>query len=294
MVIEIKLDPKYPVILIDTSYYMFHRYFSTLKWYQFSHKDINYQTLHNDIEFITALDKHVIADLKKLCKQWKTKISNVVFCYDCSRENIWRNSITTDYKATRIANAKYNPSIFSHLYSLFENTLKKEQNVNIVNLDHLEADDIVYMCKKALIEKSFSELIIIITNDSDYLQILDSQTKIYNLIGKGIDISKRSCYIENDTTTTTTATTTTTVVNLDLKLKIILGDKSDNIKPINTTITPKKALELALLPDSEFENYLKETQCEEQYYHNKRLVDFTMIPSEYHKLFSEKYTIVYS
>ena len=46
MNIQIKKD--LPVILIDTSYFIFYRYYSTLKWYQFRNKEINYQAIDQD------------------------------------------------------------------------------------------------------------------------------------------------------------------------------------------------------------------------------------------------------
>ena len=48
MAASIQLKNNLPVILIDTSYFIFYRYYSTLKWYQFRNKEINYQAIDQD------------------------------------------------------------------------------------------------------------------------------------------------------------------------------------------------------------------------------------------------------
>lgn len=267
----VTLDKSIPVILIDTSYFIFYRYFSSIKWYQFRKKAIDYEDIHNDAVFIEAFEKHALADFKKLCKTWKTKLSNIVFCCDCYRENIWRNNFVEGYKSNRIVNSKFNANIFQHFYEYLEKN-RSEWNISILNVDNLEADDIAYLSKRALQEKSWDTKIVIITNDNDYLQVIDKQTYIYNMNGKGNDITTRSCGNPS----------------IDLKLKLILGDKSDNIKPIHSGMTIKKATELANEPMI-LEEYLIEKKCKDAYENNRKLIDFTMIPQEHVSAFQEKY-----
>lgn len=271
MKIPITLDKTSPVILIDTSYFIFYRYFSSIKWYQFQNKEIDYDDIHNDEAFMKALEKHTLADIKKLCKTWKTKFSNIIFCCDCYREDIWRNHLTTGYKAARVVNAKFNQYIFQKFYEYLE-TNKTDWGISILAVDKLEADDVAYLSKRTLQSKYWEQPIVIITNDNDYLQTLDNQTHIYNMTGKGNDISKRSC--GNPL--------------IDLNIKIIQGDKSDNIKPIHTGMTTKLATALASDPVA-LEEYLLEKNCRAAYENNRKLIDFTMIPEEYVNAFETKY-----
>ena len=111
---HVSLSKSLPVVLIDTSYFIFYRYFSSVKWYQFRKKDIDFTTIDQDDEFMKAFMKHTLDDLKKICKTWKTKMSQMIFCCDCSRENIWRNEFTNQYKKNRTPNPCFNANIFFH------------------------------------------------------------------------------------------------------------------------------------------------------------------------------------
>ncbi len=273
----IKLDKNFPVILIDASYFIFHRYFSSIKWYKYKNKDIDYTKIHEDDVFITAFERHVMNDLKKLCKEWKTNLSQIIFCRDCYREDIWRNEFIKEYKQHRVQNIEFNPHIFSRFYKYVEEN-NKTWGSKVLFIEKLEGDDIAHLTKKLLQERGWKEKIVIITNDNDYLQINDEQTHIYNLIGKGNDITKRSCGDPK----------------LDLKLKIIQGDKSDNIPPIHSGIGPVTALKLAKLSVEDLNKYLATKKCKDLYYNNKKLIDFEMIPSEYTDTFKKTYNFVIS
>jgi len=269
---NVTLTKSLPVVLIDTSYFIFYRYFSSVKWYQFRKKDIDFSTIDQDDDFMKAFLKHTYDDLKKLCKTWKTNLSQFIFCCDCSRENIWRNEFTTNYKKNRVPNPCFNANIFFRFYQYLEEN-EKDWKIQLLNIQKLEADDIAYLTKTALIEHGWDQPIIIITNDNDYLQLLDCQTRVFNMNGKGNDLSKRSCGEPKK----------------DLLIKLIMGDKSDNILAIHSGIGPKTAMKLASLSEEELEQYLVEKNCKEVYERNKLLVDFHQIPKEYVELFKETF-----
>lgn len=266
----IVLNKEKPIILIDTSYFIFYRYFSTLKWYQYQNKDINYENITEDEDFMCAFYKHTSADLKKICKKWKTEMSQVVFCCDCSRDSIWRNSFTDGYKSQRVLSKQFNPNIFLKFYSYIKDTH------NRIMIDNLEADDIAYLTKSMLVKKEFHGDIIFITNDNDYLQMIDERTKIYNMSGKGNDITTRSCGDPKK----------------DLKIKIIMGDKSDNIHPIHKGIGAITANKIANMTDDDLKTYLIEKGCKDVYENNRLLIDFEMIPVENIKKFKSNVNII--
>ena len=91
------------IVLIDCSYYVFHRYFATMIWYKFQKNfpEIIIDKITENELFINAFYKHINNDMKKICKQWKTTINNIILCNDCLRCDIWRNDIYDKYKATR-------------------------------------------------------------------------------------------------------------------------------------------------------------------------------------------------
>ena len=255
-----------PVILIDTSYFVFFRYYSSIRWYQFKNKDITYDSIHDDDVFITAFYKHLQQDLNKLKKTWKT--SQIIFCCDCSRDQIWRNEFIGAYKQTRVANPTFNGQIFVKFFEYIE-----RQGETIVTVDKLEADDVVYLMKMALVEKGFTNDIIVITNDNDYLQLLDPQTKIYNMNPSKNNLAERSCGN----------------AMLDLRIKLIMGDKVDNIPAMHGGIGPKTAMKLARLSEGDFEMYLDVKNCRGEFMRNKKIIDFSEIPDQYREAFKSKY-----
>lgn len=266
MNIQIKKD--LPVILIDTSYFIFYRYYSTLRWYQFRNKEINYQTIDQDDTFMTAFYKHINEDFKKLAKTWKTDFSQFIFCCDCSRDKIWRNEFTDQYKQTRVVNPTFNGQIFLRFYQYLE-----EKTKHVLTIEHLEADDICYLTKTTLQNNNFPQPIVIITNDNDYLQLLDSSTHIYNMNPKKNNLAERSCGDPR----------------LDLRIKLIMGDKVDNIKAIHPGIGPKNAARLAALDEEAFEKYLTQKNCKDIFLKNKKVIDFTEIPFHFQIAFKDKF-----
>ena len=259
-----------PVLLLDTSYFIFYRYFSTLKWFQFREPNLDYQHLLQHPVFVEAFQKHVLQDFKKMCKQWKICMSNIVLCCDCPREKIWRNDHHTSYKAHRVQSTFFDPNIFPMFYEYVDS--HPEWGLTRMMYDSLEADDVVYLIK----QKLAGQRVIIVTNDNDYLQMIDDQTTIFNITGKGLNLAKRSCGHPQK----------------DLKIKIVMGDKSDNIEPIHAGIGPKTALKLVDMEESEFQNYLDTRGCREMYEKNKKLIDFTEIPKELWDGFQATYEIV--
>ena len=104
--------------------------------------------------------------------------------------------------------------------------------------DHLEADDITYIIQKQIKNEFNNPIIIIITNDNDYLQMYDKNTIIINMQFK--DLSLR---IMNDP-------------KVELEFKIIYGDKSDNIPKIQQGLNKENAFKLAMMDDIDKNKYL--------------------------------------
>ena len=251
-----------PIILIDSSYYVFYRYFATYKWYTMQKKIIEEE------KFITSFIKHMESDLKKIIKKWKTDIYNIVFCIDCPRSKIWRNDIYKDYKSNRQHNQNFDQNIFKTF-----NEYIKNNNINYINIDRLEADDIVYLIHNKIKSINNKKNIIIITNDNDYLQLIDIETEIYNMQFK--NIKKRTQCIDG---------------NSNLYYKSLLGDKSDNIPKISPIITKELALKLCLLDIDKINIWLHEKNLYEKFMFNLTLISFNYIPNEYINIFNEKYS----
>lgn len=256
-----------PIVLIDNSYYIFNRYFATIRWFKQKNSDIdlNPDTIIQNKEFMIAFIKHFDTDIKKIISKFKTIKDNIIFCIDCPRALIWRNSIYDKYKQTRIKKDNFNSDIFN----IFEEYIISN-NFKICKYDCLEADDIVYLIQKKL--NNYNK-IIIITNDNDYLQMYSSNVKIFNMQFK--DLSLKINY--NPYT--------------ELLLKIIIGDKSDNIPKILNGLKKDTALNIALMNDNDRLNFLKSNNIIDIFNLNKKLIDFNEIPENIIKNFYEYYNI---
>lgn len=278
---ELKCKAGANFLLIDTSYYVFYRYFATLRWYTFQQpKDyesgeptpIDHDTLHENEGFLEAFKKHMKAEFVKLQKKWKVPSSNVIFCNDCPRSQIWRCAIYPEYKAGRVLASHFNKGIFPMFYAFL-----REQGICSVESDNLEADDMVWIMSRMVHDKCEDSKIIIITNDNDYLQMKQDHIEIYNVQGKGTDLCTRSI---GDPM-------------VDLYIKICSGDKSDNIPPICQKIGAVTAEKFARMTPEERDIWIdgKGAECRAQFELNKRLVSFTEIPSDLITTVYGKYSI---
>ena len=128
--------------------------------------------------------------------------------------------------------------------------------------DRLEGDDIVYLTHKYLKPKIASK-IIIITNDNDFLQLIDRNVLVFNMQLKEL---KNRGYRD---------------AIVDLNFKAIYGDKSDNIPKIGPCITKEKAIALAQLSKTELNSYLIDNNLMDNYEFNMNLISFENIPQKY-------------
>jgi 5'-3' exonuclease len=268
------MDYNKPIVFIDLSYYIFYRWYAIYNWYKLSQqKEPDVENIFEDIIFIEKFNKLFWETITKFIKKHKLIKPNIIFARDCSRNNIWRNTFHSAYKGNREDKLKnFNNKIFPHVYdnilpNLIENfnnnELKNITCINVFSVNNAEADDIIGILKQK-IRKEYPELkIYIITNDHDYLQLFDDNTEIINL--KGYDLRKKS----------------KGKGEIDLLLKIIIGDVSDNINSIfGKKVTENFAMKY--VNDEELLNkYLQENpEAKIKFDENKKLIDFTFIPEE--------------
>jgi len=269
---QIEIQRNLPCLIVDGSYYTFYRYFATLRWYQFKDPNPVFEELHKNDAFVTPFMKHVKDEINSMCKRWKTVKENIVFCRDCPRGCIWRHEHTSAYKGTRVLNNKFNPNIFRLVYEF----LAKE-NIPVLDIDTLEADDIAALTKSALRTSGFENDVVFITNDNDYLQLLDDKTDAFNLHEKNGSLRKRSSGNPMK----------------DLRIKILMGDKSDNIPPVMQRMGTKTAEKLSELPEDELRRQLENKKngdltAWEQYEINRKLIDLSWMMRNHQQNFDER------
>lgn len=268
----VSINPRKNVLMIDLSYYVFYRYYSTYNWLKkYQKSEVTKDEILKEPLFLEKYSKIFERTLCDIVKQSNVTWTNVFLVKDCMRENIWRNDHYKNYKATRDERLDtFNKDIFWITYNELIPKLKNKYNFQVISHDRLEADDVIAIMKTEL-RMCYPDIdITIITNDNDYIQLVDSKTVIRNLQGKEI-IQRVSMEPA-----------------LYLKTKIIMGDKSDNIPCIMKKVGPKTAEKLAV-DDENFEKFcVKNSEARKQYELNKLLIDLSCIPDEFRNAFKSR------
>jgi 5'-3' exonuclease len=203
---------------------------------------------------------------------WRTKTLNSIFWYvnkfkpdrlivavDDKNHGYWRKDIYSQYKAHRAA-FKADSVVDFEKYYIAYNRLISElaetfSNIYFLSVDKCEADDVIAIISK----KSKTDKIIIISGDSDYKQLLtEKNILLYNPL-KNMVVE---CLNPKRT----------------LELKVLVGDKSDNVPPIKRGVGPKKAE--SLLNENVDLNSCSDQELRDGYKRNLQLIDFNFIPKE--------------
>jgi 5'-3' exonuclease len=254
-------------MLIDTSYYVFYRYFATYNWCKKQNERLAVETIMDDDQFMSKYSKMFEKTLLELCKNNKVKeYSNVVFIKDCPRDKIWRHTHINGYKENRDDKSNtFNKNVFAYTYQTLIPSLEQQYGVQVFGHENLEADDVVAIVATQIMDTYNTELVII-TNDNDYIQLHThanaSNLKITNLQGKQI-CERVGCEPE-----------------VYIQMKKILGDKSDNIPAIVRKCGEKTALKYATNNTLLLELFKNNDLAKQQFDLNERMVDFHFIPDD--------------
>jgi len=259
-----------PTLLIDTSYTIFFRYYATLRWYSLSHpedkSEEGYEWIDN-IVFREMFEKKYFEGFKQIISEYSILEKDIIFVRDCSRKDIWRKHFYEEYKSNRDEIYGSDSSkifkggpFFKFTYDTIIPNLISQFGCKQIKYNNLEADDIIYLLKTHITRLYPEKHIIIVASDHDLLQLIDSKTTIIDLKNK--IINKKSC--GNPL--------------IDLELKILCGDKSDNIAGCFDKCGTKTGMKLCqdrLLLKKKF----KQNQGSlDIYARNKILIDFNCIP----------------
>jgi 5'-3' exonuclease len=192
----IKLNKNNSIILFDSGYLFFYRFFATMKYLKFKYPD----EIPPDILKDTFLD-HLEKQILKTIKEFNSK--NIIFCMDVPLKQIWRYEFLNEYKGERNHDISILPDIRKEI-SILLNKYGK-----CLTHPHLEADDIAYLCVQTMDPLNLP--IKIITNDNDFLQML--KYKNVSIFNGGLSPILGDPY-------------------KSLWIKILSGDKSDNISGV--------------------------------------------------------------
>jgi 5'-3' exonuclease len=272
-------------LFIDGSYYVFYRFHSLYNWYKLSHQEENIdETLKEPYENEEFKEKYFNlfkSKLQEIPKKLKLEKAIVYIGKDCPRKEIWRHKYIENYKGTRVIKENKNPrQFFIDVYEkeMFEESFReivnskrskidiKPEKIKLLKCEKLEADDCIALMVNKIIEEEKDYKITIITGDLDYLQLLkNNKIEILNASLKPLKTERNSlgCYKK------------------DLLMKIIVGDKSDNINGILKKCGKKTAEKIVNdETGKELEKILENEEVKNKFIKNSLIIDFNSIPFE--------------
>lgn len=265
------------IILVDTSYTNFHRFYATLRWYSFANKE-EYKNIKdnskydftNDKIFIEKYEKMYIESLKKLVGNKVFKDSVIIYCQDSPKKSIWRNELIKCYKGNREDHSKKINivPVFRYTYrNIIPRLVKENKNIHEILIDKIEGDDVIAVCSKYIRKKYPNKLVYVVSGDKDFYQL--GYPNLYFADYKKKEILNL----------------TRNQAKEELRKKIINGDCSDNIKSILHNIKISKKDKNILLNDKkEMIKYLNENKkVRKRYVLNRKLISFKYIPFNYQK-----------
>lgn len=168
----------------------------------------------------------------------------------------FRYDLFADYKANRIvkqAAKKETYAKFQHDSAIII-SLMKHLPITLCRASSYEADDTI----AALCENMKEEEVTVISNDSDYIQLLQRGYKhltIYNPIKKETMVAPTYPYVA---------------------WKCLSGDKSDNIPAL---LKPKKALDCVANPEL-FKKFMEVEENRANFNVNRQLIEFHTVPED--------------
>ena len=266
-------------ILIDGSYFIFYRFFALLNWFKLAKKEQTIDKENPPIEneeFLSKFKKTFISKIEEIQKKLKIENPIIIVGKDCPRKTIWRMKHLPSYKGNRDYGDFLGGPFFKLAYE--DDLFIKGGASKILKYPELEADDCLAILTKKLKNTFPDGKITIITSDMDYLQLACENVELYDL--KFRKLTERKSSYDN--------------AEKDLFVKIITGDKSDNIKGVFKRCGSKTACKYYENKEL-FENKLKEEEgAMERYLLNKKMIDFNEIPEELINKFMNHYELNYS
>lgn len=170
----------------------------------------------------------------------------------------WRKDIYPDYKATRAAKREASVVNFTVFFPVAEEFLKQlEQcfkNIQFIRIPKAEADDII----ATLVKNLSNDNIINVSSDKDFYQLFK-----YKNYSQYDGIKHQFIQVLNPEN--------------ELLLKIILGDKGDNIPSLKRGVGPKKAQAII---DEDLDLWLTTEGLHERFNENNQLISFECIPND--------------
>jgi 5'-3' exonuclease len=270
---KIQINQEKPIILVDSSYTSFYRFFATLRWFAFAYPDEFKELKNNNTYdwktnkiFIEKYEKMYLESIIKLVKKTVFNKSKIVFCMDTPKAELWRTELHCEYKGDRAdLSLKHNfKPTFEYTYNkMIPNFISSNNNIYGFRVDKMEADDLIAIITLHYKEKHPNTPIYIVSGDEDFLQLGGPNINFVNY-----KLKKSFTLTEDE-------------AKESLRNKFIMGDTSDcipSIFPKGSRVKKKEIIE----SEEKLTEYLNNNpEAKKQYEFNKRMIDFNNIPKKY-------------
>jgi 5'-3' exonuclease len=287
-----------PILLVDLGYTTFYRFNATKTWYKHSHPDekdeinkADYDWSKNEV-FVEKFNQQYLKCLLELAKKFKVPKHNVIMAQDCSSCDNWRNTFSSDYKLPRKEHRQKNgfdgEKIFEIAYNYTFKAIADNYGFKLFKYKNIEADDINAVIAKYYHVNFPNTDVYVVATDKDYLQLSNDKFHLVDFKGNLLNDPKKDKKLKDG--------------KYQLWLKIIQGDKSDNIPPLKIrrdyirpniksnqesyiNATKKDAENLAENIDKFLEDIKKDTKIinKKQLKYNQQMMNMDYIPEEYQK-----------
>lgn len=281
--------------IVDLSYIIFFSGFSAFTSYK-RNFDIQNSTLHPkfdptlDEEFCEIFYNTLTYAIKKPLQTLNPfiNLSNVIFCTDCARKNIWRREFYPDYKINRDVKDTSKDEfdfgkVFNYAKTVAIPNLCEEFGCIKVSCECAEGDDVIAVLTKKILNENNKNKVVIISSDRDMLQLYQDRVTIITAQGQirtpSVDIEKLTKVKVDDTFSAADF----------LLFKILIGDGADNIPNIKPGIGAKKALALVTDKNKLKKILIEDSVARESFARNKRLISMNEIPKDVENLILESY-----
>lgn len=273
------------IMLIDTSYLVFFRYHACRSWYSRNGGSLHLPHLDapaaqdpflTSADFMSKFDKVFESSILSMAKTRHVSNDCIVFIQDCRREKVWRHQHIADYKGKRrrapglpttTTSGQVEGNIFTHTYETLLPRLIRDNGFALLSHPRLEADDVAAIVTRHVRKLSPDKEVHIITNDNDFLQLIDDPSKVHIVNLQHVALIERL--------------PTDMPPSVYLIMKIVGGDKSDSIPAIARRIGPKTAERLARDPVALSAFLASNEEATRAFDRNRLLMSFDHIPHEH-------------
>jgi len=262
--------------LIDEANVIFRIFTSNVLAHRMCVKDMkkSQKDCVDDPTFMPYLRKRAKQAIEEIQYTQGVPWENMIFCREVKRSTLWRRDIYPQYKANRDESQADSELDLGPIFKTVSEEfaiMQKERKFKGFRHERCEGDDVVYMIREHIKSNNKDATFIIVSNDSDFRQLVRDDTKQVSPLKKK---AKKEKPLDALTP------------QQFLIAKILMGDKSDNIPQAVKRCGEKTAIKIitkGLLDDK-----LKDDATRTQYELNKRLIDLSMIPTKIQQAFYER------